>query len=112
MSTRYVQHISKTGPIEEVLYDTGDDFWGYWIVRRTPRKGVSCEAMLWKQDYVLVEKPVEWEVITPRVWVEKNGVALATYPRGANCIPINVAQCEPGFRFRHTSAGIQIEYSS
>lgn len=89
---RYVQHISKTGPIEDVLYDTGDDLWGYWIVKRTHPRGVSCEAMLWKQDYVLVEKPKAWANILYQV--SADGSRLI-YNHNT------IARTEPGYRFVH-----------
>lgn len=49
---RYVQHISKTGPIEEVVSHLSQ----YWVVNRI--NGATLDQILLnKGDYVLVEKP-------------------------------------------------------
>lgn len=103
---RYVQHISKTGPIEEVLADSDD----YWIVTRTHQSGFSCEAMLWKQDYVLVEKPKEWRDVTSRVHLSPDGTRLRI--DNYNGKALHIVGCGTGFRFRRTPGGLQIEQQS
>lgn len=105
--TRYVQHISKTGPIEEVLSDSGDNLWGYWIVKRTHQSGFFCEAMLWKQDYVLVEKPKEWRDVTSRVHVSPDGTTLRIDDYNGQAL--HIVGCGNGFRFRKTPGSLQIE---
>lgn len=106
---RYVQHCSKTGPVEEVIREHGTTESGYWVVNRMIERKLA-DVYLAKPDYVIIATrqpaPPPWITVTGMMYIADDGRTLFH----KNHIRLG-AVCEPGFRFVYVDGKLELQMS-